>query len=116
LFTDNEGRPGVTFQNGECTFCGACAEACDVPVFNLNRNEPWPLLVSISNDCLLHSGVTCQLCTDMCDRQALRFDMRIRPSGAIIIDTKACTGCGACIASCPTSAIVVQDNRLDQVS
>ena len=69
------------------------------------RRRHGGLAFLISDRCLLKAGVTCQLCTDQCDSRALRFDLRIRPSGAIRIDQNACTGCGACVAPCPASAI-----------
>lgn len=111
LFADQRGRPEVSFQDAECTFCGACSDACPEPVFDVPRGDPWTLKASISGGCLLKSGITCQSCTDACEAEALRFDMRVRPSGAIRIDRDACTGCGACIAVCPASAITVRDDR-----
>jgi len=111
LYADRNGRPAVSFRERECTFCGACADACPEPVFDIRRARPWPVKVSVSGACLLMSGVTCQSCTDACDASALRFDMRVRPSGAIRIDPDACTGCGACIAVCPVSAVEVCDGR-----
>ncbi len=98
-------KPQVSFELGECTFCKACVTACDEPIFNLDQVAPWRLGVLIGDSCLLKVGVTCQLCTDQCDAQALRLDLRVRPAGAIQIDQNACTGCGACIAPCPVSAI-----------
>lgn len=112
LFVDQNSMPTVSFDAGECTFCGACADACEEPVFDISRAEPWALKVSVLESCLLKSGITCQLCTDVCDADALRFNMRVRPSGAIELDVDACTGCGACIAPCPVSAIAVRDDRL----
>ena len=111
LYADGDGRPAVSFRERECTFCGACADACRDPVFDIHRGRPWPLKVSISGSCLLMSGITCQTCTDACDASALRFDMRVRPSGAIEIDPDACTGCGACVGVCPVSAIAIRDGR-----
>ena len=111
LSADRNGRPELSFQCAECTFCGACADACPEPVFDDPRGAPWLLKASIAGSCLLKSGVTCQSCTDACEAEALRFDMRVRPSGAIRIELDACTGCGACVAVCPVSAITVRDDR-----
>ncbi|MFK7964271.1 MAG: ferredoxin-type protein NapF [Burkholderiaceae bacterium] len=98
-------KPGLSFMQGECTFCQACVTACAEPVFNLGQLAPWRLGVLIGDGCLLKAGITCQLCTDHCDARALRFDLRVSPSGAIQIDQDACSGCGACVAPCPASAI-----------
>lgn len=107
VFADTKGQPEIRFDDGECTFCKACASACDEQVFDISRLIPWPIKASVGKDCLLNSGVTCQICTDVCDPEALHFDMRVPPAGAIRLDLEACTGCGACVATCPTSALVV---------
>lgn len=102
------GYPSVDFTQTGCTFCGACAEACPEDVFGSQQEPAWDAQVSISEACLLKSGVSCQLCTDFCDAEALRFDLSIRPSGGLALQLQDCTGCGMCVGSCPTNAIAVQ--------
>jgi ferredoxin-type protein NapF len=95
----------IDFMSGACTFCGACAAACNEHVFNDVTDTPWTLVVNVSDECLLPRGVSCQSCTDACDVRALRFDLRQRPLGALRLDSTACTGCGACIGTCPVNAL-----------
>ncbi|KIC09462.1 ferredoxin [Leisingera sp. ANG-M1] len=108
---DSRNRPRINFRGSECTFCEVCAEACPKPVFDLLQPSPWPVTVSIGDDCLLSAGISCQLCTDSCDPRALRMDLSVRPVGAIRIDPEACSGCGACLATCPNDAIAICDPR-----
>lgn len=105
-------KPGV----GECTFCEACAQACQEDLFDLTA-EPWDLKAQIDeNKCLLTSGVSCQTCTDICEPRALKFDMRVRPAGKINLQTDACTGCGACLTTCPTQAISLKPSATESQS
>ena len=78
LIAGDGGLPEISFQYGACTFCGDCAAACEEQVFDAGRDRPWSLKVSITGACLLKSGVTCQSCTDVCDADALRFNLRIQ--------------------------------------
>ncbi|UWQ28942.1 ferredoxin-type protein NapF [Leisingera sp. M527] len=108
---DSRSRPRISFHGGECTFCGACAEACPQAVFDLAQPAPWPVTVEITSSCLNAAGIACQLCTDICDPRALRMDLSVRPVGAIQVDPGACTGCGACLSTCPNNAIALCDPR-----
>ncbi|WP_261196097.1 ferredoxin-type protein NapF [Pseudoruegeria sp. SHC-113] len=115
LLADPDGQPFVDFSETACTFCGACAVACEADVFapagpdgTRPQSEAFAHVVTLSNACLMTSGVECRLCADHCDARALRFDYAIRPAGGIRLEAEACTGCGACIAPCPTSAIEVR--------
>lgn len=107
-----DGYPRIRFAGRECTFCGACAEACTAGVFVTDQPRAWPVTVELGGGCLMDSGIACRLCTDVCDRAALRFDAWARPVGAIRIDTDACTGCGACLPVCPTASLTLHDYRL----
>lgn len=111
LRADGEGRPVVVAGGGECTFCGACAAACDAGVFDLERTPPWPVVAVLTPDCLLESAIACQLCTDACPERALRMDLSRPPVGRIALDAAACTGCGACLVTCPVEAIALADGR-----
>ena len=108
LLAGPAGTPALDFNTGACTFCGACAEACGEAVFRDTSEKPWSLVVSLSNACLLRNGVSCRTCTDACDEDALRFNLRAGPVGTIEIDAASCTGCGACVGICPTFAITLE--------
>ena len=105
LVSGPAGTPIVDFNFGACTFCGACVGACDENVFADVIQAPWSLAAEVGPRCLLKAGISCQSCTDACDEDALRFDLAVRPAGAIRLDLDKCTGCGACVAVCPVDAI-----------
>lgn len=104
------GFPIVSFDAGECTFCGVCAAACAVGVLVIDRNQngapntPWNLQVTVAEDCLSKRGVVCRICEEQCEARAICF---ANPGGLgqPLIDASRCTGCGACVAPCPSRSI-----------
>jgi ferredoxin-type protein NapF len=90
-----------------CTFCGACAEACPEEVFETDRVEPWSARAVVGPSCLEAQGVSCRACEDFCEARALRA--RPEPGGRarMVVNLEACTGCGGCVAVCPTNAIAI---------
>lgn len=103
------GFPEVDFKRGECTFCGACATACkDGALLNSDiQIWPWAIKAEIASSCLPLRGVECRICGDHCAANAIRFSPRVGGPPVAEVDTCACTGCGACVASCPVTAISV---------
>ena len=101
------GTPAVNFSNADCTFCTACVQSCPEPVFLPVDTRPWDIVAQIGPDCFLASGIACRSCTDACDAGALVFDLRSGAVGQVRVTAETCTGCGACVASCPAAAITV---------
>jgi len=95
-----EGIPYLTFTEAGCNFCGACATACPL---DINTDLP-PSLGEVTlntSSCLSWSGVTCISCRNYCDYDALSLDNR----GHMLLDSEKCTGCGCCLAACPSNSI-----------
>ena len=112
LFSGPANTPVVSFESGECSFCEACVEACTEPVFDLG--EPaWKIRAEISDSCILKVGVSCRLCSDICEVEALVFDLSQRPVGAVSVNRDLCNGCGACVAACTFSAISITEPQHD---
>jgi ferredoxin-type protein NapF len=102
-----KGRPRLDFSQGECVFCGDCAGACPGPVFATGRPARFEHIVQVSDSCLAVRGVACIRCRDACPSNAIRFRPRVGAPFLPEIQGESCTGCGACIAPCPASAISV---------
>lgn len=107
------GYPVIDFMEGECTFCEACAKACDTGALaEAGCLDAWPAKAGVGEQCLAFQGVICQVCSEQCEQRAIQFQ---RLPGSIprpLVNLAACTGCGACVAPCPVSAIQV--TRLPQ--
>ncbi|HFZ8994222.1 TPA: ferredoxin-type protein NapF [Citrobacter freundii] len=105
------GYPAVNFTQHECSLCYACAQACSESLFLPRHTRAWDLLFTITEKCLAWQSIECRRCQDSCEPLAITF----RPSVAGVyqpqLNAQICNGCGACAASCPTSAINVEYNH-----
>lgn len=98
------GLPVFDPRRGECSFCGDCAAACREPLFLPLEHRPWTLRAVVGQGCLAANGVVCSSCRDACGTAAIRFaPSRSVPVPEVLADR--CTGCGACVAGCPTGAL-----------
>ncbi|MEI2736335.1 MAG: 4Fe-4S dicluster domain-containing protein [Rhodoblastus sp.] len=60
----------------------------------------------IGEACLANAFVVCRSCGDACPERAIGFRPRLgAPEHPFV--TAACNGCGACVSSCPVSAIAM---------
>lgn len=100
--------PVVDFSRNECTFCGKCESACEADaLIKQEKNEAWNLTVSILNNCLSIQRITCRSCGDMCENEAISFRLELGGKATPTISMDDCTGCGACIAPCPSQSIQI---------
>lgn len=99
------GFPIVDFSHGECTFCGDCSRACAPKALDQNIDAAWSLRAEITDSCLASRAVECRICGDSCDAAAIRFELAIGKVAQPKIATAQCTGCGACVAPCPSQSI-----------
>jgi len=97
--------PMLNFSKTGCTFCDACAEACEANVLSLENSatsEKINARFRISTEgCVAHHGVICFSCKEPCIDDAILFNGMFNP----VIDDEKCTGCGFCLGRCPTQAI-----------
>lgn len=105
LRPDGRNVPELVLDGNACTFCGDCAAACDADIFDLSRTPPWEVLVAMEPGCLMEIGISCRLCSDACDSDALIFDARAGRVGAVRVVAENCTGCGACVGLCPEDVL-----------
>ena len=105
IFIAKDNTPTLTFEYNGCTFCDACALACEANVLALEdgRNSSWlNAIFKISLDaCVAHHGVICHSCKEPCIDDAILFNGLFNP----VIDDSKCTACGFCLSRCPTDAI-----------
>ncbi len=111
LKRDSTGRPRVDFSGGECSFCGDCVDACGRGALTrMLRGRswgPWTLKAVVGSTCLVGQGVSCRVCGEHCAAAAITFHAGdARPQ----VDAHRCSGCGACVRSCPAGAVLLYDD------
>lgn len=110
LVKGDGGFPEADFTVGRapegCTFCGDCRQSCKPLALREQPGQsPWSLRAFFSVDCLTDHNVVCRTCGEMCDVGAIHFPPTVGGVSRPQLDSAACTGCGACLADCPTRAI-----------
>jgi ferredoxin-type protein NapF len=63
------------------------------------------LLARAGEACVEPRGVTCRRCGDECEAGAISFRLLGAGRARVAVDDERCTGCGACLAVCPTQAL-----------
>lgn len=107
------GYPQVRFERSECNFCGDCARACKTGALARAANQrPWQVMATITTSCLTTRGVVCRTCGEQCEYDAILFRHEKPGIARPRLETKSCTGCGACFAACPVHAIVMTDHTI----
>lgn len=102
------GYPGIDFSAGECTFCGDCTSVCKAgAIKHKDSQPPWLVHAAFGEQCLAQQRIECRICGDQCEAGAIRFPFRSGGIAIPILDADRCTGCGACVAPCPASAVKV---------
>lgn len=64
-------------------------------------------LARIGERCLALQQVVCRTCGELCDTSAIRFVMQAGRVAQPQVQAERCTGCGDCIADCPTQALAL---------
>lgn len=104
-----DGYPQLDFALGQCTFCAQCIAACPDNALRLTEGSPpWDARAHIGEACLAQRGIECRVCGEHCELSAIRFPPRVGTVPAPAVNAEMCTGCGACCAPCPVSAITVR--------
>jgi ferredoxin-type protein NapF len=102
------GFPSVDFSRGECSFCGDCVTSCKPGALRREAGRAgWAHRAQIGAACLALRGVECRICGEACGASAIRFRPRAGGLALPELMDAACSGCGACLAPCPTQAIVL---------
>ncbi|MDO8933299.1 MAG: ferredoxin-type protein NapF [Rhodocyclaceae bacterium] len=102
------GYPAIDFSRGACTFCAGCLKACIPGALKETAGEPpWRVLPRIARNCIANDNAVCRACGDACAATAIRFRPRLGGAARPEVDGAKCTGCGACVAPCPVTAITL---------
>ncbi len=100
--------PEVSFEGDYCPVsCTVCGQVCPtgaIPRFTRENKSKTPMGCAKVNAqaCLLGEGRECGLCVGVCPHAAL--DLKWDPvelASSVVVDAKACTGCGSCEYVCP---------------
>jgi ferredoxin-type protein NapF len=104
IIRGDDGTPRLDFSNSGCTYCDACALACEPNALDVVFKQRIDASVTIDElSCLSWQKTMCFSCKDPCMHNAIDFVGMFRPT----IYQEACTACGLCLNVCPTGAIKV---------
>ena len=111
IIVPGEGQyPVIDFTRGECSFCGECQHACQSGALSGVLAE-WSAQLA-ADKCLAHQGVECRVCGESCEVRALTFRPQRGGVSQPQLASELCTGCGACVAPCPTQAIQIKGSQI----
>lgn len=104
------GYPVVSFAKDGCNLCGDCERACKPHALERREGRPaWAWKAVVDGRCIAAQHVECRVCAEACDARAIRMVPQQGSVAQPVVEAGACTGCGECVAPCPTGAIRMID-------
>lgn len=108
ILKKDEGGIFVDFSHSGCTFCQACALACEksamggaMSILDVNLGATIRAAIKLNQAaCLAWHRVLCRSCLDVCETRSINFVAGLYPEVA-----ESCTKCGFCQSICPAGAI-----------
>jgi len=104
---DPQKQPVIDFESGECTFCEKCVSSCEHGAL-VKRETPWFAKATVKASCLSMNQTMCRSCGDVCEKEAINFQLSLKGVATPVIDKNGCNGCGACVSVCPTKSIEIK--------
>jgi len=98
---DNHKTPFLDFKTTGCSDCHKCLEVCTPNVLSDSQRFISGHAKISMTSCMSHHETICFTCKEPCLENAIIFKGMFNP----IILPEKCTGCGYCIAVCPSAAI-----------
>ncbi len=97
-----------------CTGCAICQLACSARVREEYNPRRARLRLDFEPRGLYVQPVVCSQCRNaFCARACLQGAiMRNEDTGALVVETGLCTGCGACVEACPLGVIRLNSDGL----
>ncbi|MDD3146627.1 MAG: 4Fe-4S binding protein [Candidatus Riflebacteria bacterium] len=101
------GTPSLRCYEGWCRFCDGfpCVEACKTGALSLANHEKLKKIATaqlIAGNCLRSEGQDCQECLVRCRQTKFTGALIITDEQKVPrINPELCSGCGACLNSCP---------------
>ncbi|PAJ73084.1 ferredoxin-type protein NapF [Pseudoalteromonas sp. NBT06-2] len=106
------GFPEIDFAIDECTFCDLCSEVCQTKALNNKLQPAFNNQISIASNCLAVNKVHCMSCKDVCEPEAIKFDLFKAALPTPEITLADCTSCGACVSVCPQNSIEIKPSQI----
>ena len=111
--------PEVSFEWDYCpASCTACGQVCPtgaIPRFDKAGKFTVPMGCAEVDmqSCLLGEGRECGACAGACPHEALELAWdKVEMVSRVVVNTKACTGCGYCEYVCPSSPKAIRVKAL----
>ena len=96
----------------KCTGCRACELVCSYTHFKEYLPHQAHIQIVTDDEACTDTPMTCHQCGHAKCLAACQFGAISRhESGGILIDTEACTGCGACAEACPFTAMKLRNGK-----
>lgn len=104
----NGGFPEAVFSKSICHFCGDCESVCKNGAIADTGQKAWQFTPEINDQCLAMHHIHCRTCADMCDVEAIMFQLRPEGIALPVLQPDLCTSCGECTSTCPVDAIALK--------